>query len=407
MRILVVDDDEGVRSSMRRMLIRHFDAEVFEASNGADALEVLMHRDCDLVLLDLQMPGIDGIKTLQAIRRSPQKSGLPVIMLTGIADETRVREALNLNVQGYMVKPVPAAAMVERLSEVLLQAAAMRLTERGSGVLSLRRRDRVIIVDPDPDIQAFMARQFSSYCEVETRSSTIKLLRSCIEHPPAAICLGGASALTAHALLLTQLRTHRQLQDLAVFALVGEDKMSAGCLGFDGVLPRTLNEHAWRTAARGLLRARNGAEFLETAVAATSSFISQENNGVTRTRQIDIPGVQEWLTAKLDFKAVDTLWTLTLITTSTSAERIERLPSARQRLLPRARGGTAISSVASAVLRSIRNAGLQCDDSQSQYAVSERVGPPATKGETIDEQWVVAPQYDVAVLVRLSERRAI
>lgn len=117
-RILVVDDDAAVRAGLRRSLVRHFKADVAEAANGVLALEHLVRHPCDLVLLDLKMPVLDGLKTLQTIRKSPRRD-IPVVMLTGMADAQQVKEALRLGVVHYLVKPVDASELVERLSPLL------------------------------------------------------------------------------------------------------------------------------------------------------------------------------------------------------------------------------------------------------------------------------------------------
>jgi len=119
MRVLVVDDDPNVRSSIRRTLARNSAAEVLEASDGMSALEMLINHPCDLVVLDLRMPVMDGIQTLRAIRRSPTQGSVPVVMLTGIADEAFVTEALKLGVVDYLIKPVPPAELFARIARVL------------------------------------------------------------------------------------------------------------------------------------------------------------------------------------------------------------------------------------------------------------------------------------------------
>lgn len=117
-RILVVDDDAAVRAGLRRSLVRHFKADVSEAADGVVALAHLVKYPCDLVLLDLKMPVLDGLKTLQAIRKSP-RCDVPVVMLTGASDAAQVKEALRLGVVHYFVKPVEPTALVERLGALL------------------------------------------------------------------------------------------------------------------------------------------------------------------------------------------------------------------------------------------------------------------------------------------------
>lgn len=121
-RVLIVDDEAAVRSVLRRHLVNEFRAEVSEAPDGIAALDYLLHNKCDLVLLDLRMPGLDGVKTLQALRRSPVHIDLPVVLVSGCHDPVRLREALTLGVVSFVTKPISLQLLRERLADVLAVA---------------------------------------------------------------------------------------------------------------------------------------------------------------------------------------------------------------------------------------------------------------------------------------------
>jgi two-component system chemotaxis response regulator CheY len=124
MRILLVDDEADLRSALRDNLRRRFRAEIDEAVNGSHALQRVLIYKYDLVILDLNMPVLNGLDTLRAIRRSPKHGSLPIIMLTGAADEGLVKTAVGLGVFGYLVKPVKTQVLLERVDEVLRRATA-------------------------------------------------------------------------------------------------------------------------------------------------------------------------------------------------------------------------------------------------------------------------------------------
>ncbi len=88
--VLVVDDDATVRMMIKRSLVRA-DFQVLEAGDGEVALQLLDTKEVDLVLLDVRMPGIDGIELCTEIRRRWDSLRLPVIFITGLSDrEARV-----------------------------------------------------------------------------------------------------------------------------------------------------------------------------------------------------------------------------------------------------------------------------------------------------------------------------
>lgn len=123
MRVLVIDDDPYIRSGLRRLLMRKYGAEVAEASDGVVGLHCLMEGPYDLVLLDLHMRTMDGMDTLRAIRRSPKCGSIPVMMLTGDSDEAVVADAKALGVGAFLIKPVDATILFERIDAALARAA--------------------------------------------------------------------------------------------------------------------------------------------------------------------------------------------------------------------------------------------------------------------------------------------
>lgn len=109
--ILLVEDDEVDVMNVRRAFKKNNIANpLFLAGNGIDALEQLRNgtvpRDRRIILLDLNMPKMNGIEFLRELRRDPELGATPVIVLTTSNDERDRIEAYNLNVAGYILKPV-------------------------------------------------------------------------------------------------------------------------------------------------------------------------------------------------------------------------------------------------------------------------------------------------------------
>jgi YesN/AraC family two-component response regulator len=112
--ILVVDDEPGVRDALRLLL--EDDYTISEAANGADALAIARQRTCDLVMLDLLMPGLDGMVVLERLRAHAPTT--KVIVLTGV-DSSRVAvTAIKLGAFDYLTKPI----IEEDLREAIRQA---------------------------------------------------------------------------------------------------------------------------------------------------------------------------------------------------------------------------------------------------------------------------------------------
>ena len=113
-RLLVVDDDAVDRQAVRRALRSSALAlEIAEAEDAPGALAALREREVDCVLLDLNMPKMNGIEFLRELRADPALHATPVVVLTTSDDERDKVEAYDLNVAGYLLKPVTFTHFVE------------------------------------------------------------------------------------------------------------------------------------------------------------------------------------------------------------------------------------------------------------------------------------------------------
>src|SRR5437868_11351246 len=107
LRVLVVEDNQHMRSLLRSLLNSIGIREIHEATNGATALELLREKPCDLVLSDLAMKPMDGIDFTRDVRQSPRSANpfLPVIMVTGHTERHKVEAARDAGVTEFIAKP--------------------------------------------------------------------------------------------------------------------------------------------------------------------------------------------------------------------------------------------------------------------------------------------------------------
>ncbi|HKY96879.1 MAG TPA: response regulator [Gemmatimonadaceae bacterium] len=119
--ILLVEDDEVDVMNVRRAFERNnVSNPLYVAGNGLEALEMLrdgtVPRERRLILLDLNMPKMNGIEFLQALRADPEIAAAPVVVLTTSNDDQDKIDAYNLNVAGYLLKPVTFSNFCERMT---------------------------------------------------------------------------------------------------------------------------------------------------------------------------------------------------------------------------------------------------------------------------------------------------
>ncbi len=118
--LLVEDDDVDVMNVRRAFQRAHVSNPLHVASNGLEALDMLrgdsIPLDRRLVLLDLNMPRMNGIEFLRVVRADAALRSLPVVVLTTSNDERDKVDAYNLNVAGYLLKPVTFADFVDLMA---------------------------------------------------------------------------------------------------------------------------------------------------------------------------------------------------------------------------------------------------------------------------------------------------
>ncbi|RXZ32853.1 chemotaxis protein CheY [Oxalobacteraceae bacterium CAVE-383] len=123
-RFLVVDDFSTMRRIVRNLLKELGYTNVDEAEDGAMALNKLRSEAYDFVVSDWNMPVMDGLTMLQEIRKDPQLSKLPVLMVTAEAKKENIVAAAQAGANGYVVKPFTAATLDEKLGKIFEKIAA-------------------------------------------------------------------------------------------------------------------------------------------------------------------------------------------------------------------------------------------------------------------------------------------
>jgi two-component system chemotaxis response regulator CheY len=125
--VLVVDDSAAIRKILTRVLRQTGMAiqTIHEAGDGQDALALMEQHRIDLVLSDINMPKMDGLQLLGALKASPQWRNIPVVMITTEGGETKVADAVRLGAAGYVRKPFTADQIKEKLVGLLEPAVTL------------------------------------------------------------------------------------------------------------------------------------------------------------------------------------------------------------------------------------------------------------------------------------------
>jgi CheY-like chemotaxis protein len=116
--LLIVDDEIAYRKFIRKVVESYFNAEVYEAPNPKEAFDILREHPVDLILLDMQMPVMDGLTMLKHLRAVKETSDTPVIACTALANLDLLAQLVKLNIADYIIKPINIHMLTEKLRKV-------------------------------------------------------------------------------------------------------------------------------------------------------------------------------------------------------------------------------------------------------------------------------------------------
>ena len=119
MRILVVDDFETMRKIIRSLLTEIGLTNVAEADDGLTALPMLQTDKFDFLISDWNMPGMQGIDLLKAVRSDESLKSMPVLLVTAESKREQILEAAQAGVNGYIIKPFTSVTLKEKLQGIM------------------------------------------------------------------------------------------------------------------------------------------------------------------------------------------------------------------------------------------------------------------------------------------------
>ena len=115
-KVLIVDDSKTILKTAKLILTDLY--EVYLANSGEMGLDILSKKEIDLVLMDVDMPDMDGIETVKRIRETDKKD-IPVIFFTALATKEVVANCMNVGMKGYILKPYKSEELISKIQSVL------------------------------------------------------------------------------------------------------------------------------------------------------------------------------------------------------------------------------------------------------------------------------------------------
>jgi len=144
LKLLYVEDDKELREQFVRILRPKF-KEVYESSNGLEALEKYEAYSPDMMLVDINVPKIDGLEVIELIRKS--NKNIPIVILSAYSDQEKLLRAVKLGLSEYLIKPVPHKKLLSTLDDMALnykvQSVDQNLTLLKGGY-AWKKKERIL-----------------------------------------------------------------------------------------------------------------------------------------------------------------------------------------------------------------------------------------------------------------------
>jgi PleD family two-component response regulator len=242
LKVLIVDDDEGQRIILSRLLKRKMACEIFQAENGLEGLKQIEKENPEVVFLDVSMPVMNGEETLEAIRSDPSTAKMPVIILTALNDKKSVGKLIEKGISDYLLKPLDFDYAYDRIYRVLnyIKKHKNTVIRRAKILTEADGKIKVLMVERDSNFRNFFSTLFNERFDVIEASSGMEGLTKYMEKKPQYVILGERLNLLNEKLLSQKIRSLDENNSTNIYLCTeNPSSTSTDTFFFDGVIKKT------------------------------------------------------------------------------------------------------------------------------------------------------------------------
>ncbi len=246
LKILIVEDDRKIIKILERLINKNFGCTIFEASNGLEGLSVLHKEKPDLILMDVSMPVMDGIETLEAIRADQEFKNIPVIIMSASNDKETVSKLMKKGISEYILKPLDLNSTFERIAK-MITSISKSMEPIGNEIIKNEKSDQssLLIIDPDENFINFFKDTFKEKLSVLTAPDGMKGLEIFLAKQPSSIIISQGLELLSETLFIKKVRTLNLEVQPKVFLSLGEkDSEPENKVEFDGIFRKSLSSES-------------------------------------------------------------------------------------------------------------------------------------------------------------------
>lgn len=304
-RVLIVDDIlANIKLLKARLTAEYF--EVVTATNGHDALKICSEGHCDIVLLDVMMPGIDGFEVCRRLKSDPKTAFLPVIMVTALDQASDRVKGLEAGADDFLTKPVNDIALLTRVkSLVRLKMLTDELSIRSSTTRDLGlnnndilkevdsgRRGKILLVDDRRSSYERVANALSVENDVDLERDAQEALFRAADFPYELIIVSMAVANFDPLRLCSQLRGLERTRLVPILLIVDaedESRLLRGLdIGVNDYLQRPIDRNEMRARVRTQVRRKRFTDHLRDSMHQTMEMaVTDALTGLNNRRYLE------------------------------------------------------------------------------------------------------------------------
>lgn len=244
--VLIVDDDPEILEVTKIYLLEEF--RVGTVTSGRQAIDYVQRNHVDVILLDVEMPMMDGFKTLERLRNMSECINVPVIMVTGRNDKYTVLNSLCKGVDGYLVKPVEKESLIAKIHEVLENKNAER------------SKKTILAIDDDMAYLKLIRKYLQNDYNVIMINSAKLAMEYLFKHVPDLILLDYQMPLYNGGTVMNMLQKHQDTKEVPVIVLTGcsDTEVVKECILYnpDGYLIKPVSKEALLESIERVLNKR-------------------------------------------------------------------------------------------------------------------------------------------------------
>jgi CheY-like chemotaxis protein len=242
LKALIIDDDPTVCSILQRILLKKFSIEAITASNGIEGLSLVNKNKPDLIFCDINMPLMDGVEVLEAIRSDPELKNLKVVIITSSNEHIIINKIVSLGVSDYILKPLYSDRIYERLKRIINTYNATVRTNVNIRNLNFSNNEKktLLIADKDINFRSFFTQLYSSQYEIIEAVDGLQCLQIYIEESPQIIIVSEGLGIINEFLVAKKIRNAESLTKPEIFLLNDSKTLDEKLMSsFDGIIKKS------------------------------------------------------------------------------------------------------------------------------------------------------------------------